>query len=652
MTVHLEHRGKIAVVTIDNPPVNATNTAVRHQLMQLAETLDADADVQAVVLCGAGKMFIGGADITEFDRPPEQPDLPSLIRRLETAAKPWTAAIHGVVFGGGLELVLGCRYRVAAPGTVFGLPEVSLGFVPGAGGTQRLPRLIGPDAAISIAAEQLRPTAEAAAALGLIDRVIAGNLLDEAVAFATERAAGPHPPCAYDRAFPAVDQAFWQRMSARVATASKGLSAPGQVIDIMRYGQEAGIALGLVREREAFLRLRAKDESRALRGLFFAERAALRPADLRGIEPPPLRRIGVVGGGIMGSGIAAALRNAGYEVCLSERDPEALAAGMAKLAGLFEAAAKRGLISAAALAGRMQGVSGMVGLQGLADCDLVIEAVFEDLAVKRAVFAELGRICRPDAILATNTSYIDPQQIAEGLPAPERFIGLHFFSPAHVMKLLEIIPLPQTATPVVAAAFELARKMGKIPVRAGLCEGFIGNRILKRSRATVEALLLQGLQPAQIDAALRGFGFGMGPFEMQDMAGLDISYKNREAVRASGQTLAVSALDLLVRAGRHGQKTGAGWYDYAPGERKPRESAVTAQLIASLRSASPSPALELTAAQIVEIFLTAMAEEGQAILDEGVAQSASDIDLVEVHGYGFPRSKGGPMFQSQARKSK
>lgn len=645
MTVIVERHGSVAVLTIDNPPVNALKTAVRARLLELAEALDADPAVAAIVLRGAGKLFVGGADIAEFDRPPEPPVLPELIARIEGAAKPWVAAIHGQALGGGLELALGCHYRVAARGATMGLPEVTLGIIPGAGGTQRLPRLIGLAAAIPVIAERDMLDTERAARAGLVDRVIEGDLTAGAVEFAASLPGARQP--AGLRPLPDPGAAFWEAAAARIAKGAKGQSAPPAALRAVRHGVEQGVAEGLRNEREIFLALKASDEAAALRHLFFAERAAARPADLRGVDPQRVETVGVVGGGTMGSGIAAAFRMAGLRVILSERDGAALERGMGAVGAIFDAAVKRGTVTEAVAAERMAGVTGCVGLDGLAGCDLVVEAVFEDLAVKRGVFAELVRVCRADTILATNTSYIDPRLIAEALAGPERFIGLHFFSPAQVMKLLEVIPLPGTGLTVLATAFDLARKLGKVPVRAGICEGFIGNRILKRYRAEAEAMLREGVGHAEIDAAMRGFGYAMGPFEMQDMAGLDISFMNREAARARGEDVPETPGDLLVRAGRKGMKTGGGWYDYAPGDRTPRPSPEAARIIAPLAGSGPS----LAAAEIVDRLVGAMAAEGRAILAEGIAAGPADIDLVQVHGYGFPRGKGGPMFQSD-RKAK
>ncbi|MCX8572386.1 3-hydroxyacyl-CoA dehydrogenase NAD-binding domain-containing protein [Aminobacter sp. MET-1] len=647
MSVHVEQRSGIAIVTIDNPPVNAINLAVRTKLLALADEFDADSRVRAVVLTGAGKLFVGGADITEFDRPVEPPSLPDLIGRIESAAKPWIAAIRGAAFGGGLEVPLGCRMRVATEDAKFALPEVNLGIIPGAGGTQRLPRLIGIETALRVAAENLQLDGVRAAELGLVDRLVREPLVDAAVDFALEALESPLPEPASRRPMVAADPATWEEAGQRIRRSARGASAPLLALDALRFGVENGFDAGLANERSIFLKLRASEEAAALRHLFFAERAAPRPADLRGTAPLPLASAGVVGGGTMGVGIAAALRNAGIPVVLVERDQQSLERGLAALKAIFEAARKKASLTDEEAEARMQDVTGAVGYEAFARCDLVIEAVFEDVAIKREVFASLGRICRADAILATNTSYIDPRQIAEGLPDPGRFIGLHFFSPAQVMKLLEIVPTPETRPDVVATSFELARRLGKVPVRSGICDGFIGNRILRRYRAEAEALLRDGVAPAAVDAAMRGFGYAMGPFEMQDMAGLDISFMHREAARARGEQIAETPGDLLVRAGRKGQKSGGGWYDYAPGERSPVPSQEAARIIAPLVGAP----IEIAADRIVSRLIAAMASEGQAILDEGIAASPADIDLVEVHGYGFPRKRGGPMFLTKRQTS-
>jgi 3-hydroxyacyl-CoA dehydrogenase len=643
--VRREDHDGIAVLTISNPPVNALGLATRQALIAAIAALEADDGIRAVVLTGAGKVFVGGADISEFDRPPEAPHLPDVIAAIEAARKPWIAAVNGAALGGGAELALGCSCRILATTARIALPETKLGIIPGAGGTQRLPRLIGIAAAIDVITGGREITADEAHDSGLADGLAGDDLIRTALDFA-RGLTGPLPSPAAMRPLEDPGAEFWDKARARIAKAARGNPAPLAALAAIHEGATAGFAAGIRLERETFLRLRRSDEAAALRYLFFAERAAPRPASPRGITPAPLARIGVIGGGTMGSGIAAALANAGLPVTLAETSPEALATGMARLTAIFAAQVKRGLHDAAAAEARIALVTGTVGLADLSCCDLVIEAVFEDLAVKRGVFAELAGVCGPETILATNTSYLDPEQIVADLPHPGRFIALHFFSPAQVMKLLEIVPLAATSPQTRATGFALAARLGKIPVTAGNCEGFIGNRILKRYRAAAEMLLTEGIPPAAIDGAMRDFGFGMGPFEMQDMSGLDIAFRAREAARASGEGVPEIPGDVLVRAGRLGQKAGAGWYDYAPGSRQPLPSDRVAGLLAPfVLTARP-----LNSAGIADRLVGVMADEGQKILAEGIALSPADIDLVEIHGYGFPRHRGGPMFHMSRKR--
>lgn len=640
MNVLLERHGAIAVVTLNVPPVNALGRAVRAALIDTVDQINTDPSIKAVVLTGAGKLFVGGADISEFERPPEEPHLPDVVKSIEESPVPWVCAVHGMALGGGLELALACRFRLAAPDSLFGLPEVNLGIIPGSGGTQRLARLIGVADALPVVAEKRMLDAMQALELGLLDRVITEPLLVGALAFANAALLQPLPALARRRDLTDPGPMFWQEAEARVGKGARGQAAPLLAIAALRHGIDHGFDAGLAFERETFLRLRATPEAAALRYLFFAERAATRPTALRGVTPRDTTRAGVVGGGTMGVGIAAALRNADIPVVLSERDQPALDRALDALRAIFAAAVKRGSLTEAAAQGRLAGVTGTVGLDALAECDLVIEAVFEDLQVKRTVFATLARLCPRDTVLATNTSYIDPQLIFDGIARPERCIGLHFFSPAQAMKLLEVIPLPQTAPTVAAGAFALAARLGKVPVQSGICDGFIGNRILRRYRAEAEVMLREGISYVAIDAAMRDFGFAMGPFEMQDMAGLDISFLHREAARARGENVPETPGDILVRAGRKGQKTGGGWYDYAPSDRSPRPSDVVVQLLAPMLGSGRT----LPPQAISGRLIAAMASEGRAILEAGIAAKPQDIDLVKVHGYGFPRSKGGPMF--------
>lgn len=643
--VSIEHQDDIAVVTVNNPPVNALGQALRQGLWDAVARLDGDATVRAVVLICAGRTFIAGADVTEFGKPPVPPHLPDLVDRIEAAAKPWIAAIHGSALGGGFEVAMGCRFRVALDSASVGLPEVGLGIVPGASGTVRTPRLAGVAAAVELVTTGRPVRATRAGELGLVDAVVTGDLRAEALAFAQKALTGPLPMAISARPVTAPDAAWWEDQRKAIAKRAKGEVAPLRALDCLRVATEAPFAEAMAHERATFLELRASDQAAALRHVFFAERAAPRPAHLAGTEARPLRTAAVIGGGTMGAGIIAALLDAGLSVTLIERDDAAVARGLANLRAIIDGAVKRGKLTAPQAEARMAGVMAGSDYAALAGADLVIEAVFEDLSVKRAVFAELGKVCRADAVLATNTSYLDPRLIAEGLPGPERFIGLHFFSPANVMKLLEIVPTPMTAPETLATGFALARLLGKIPVQAGICEGFIGNRILKRYRAESEALVRQGTPLAAVDAAMRAYGFAMGPFEAQDLGGLDIAFLQREGARAAGQDVPETLGDILVRAGRKGQKTGGGWYDYAPGDRSPLPSPRVAALLAG----HVTQGAALSGEDISAHLTAAMAAEGQSILAEGIALKASDIDLVEVHGYGFPRWRGGPMFAAGLR---
>lgn len=630
--ISIDRDGEIATVTVDNPPVNALGQALRQGIWDAVGTLDADPSIRAVVLICAGRTFIAGADVTEFGRPPVPPHLPDLVDRLEQAAKPWVAAIHGSALGGGFELAMGCRFRVALDSASVGLPEVTLGIVPGASGTVRTPRLASVEAAVDLVTTGRPVKAAKALSLGLIDALVGGDLRAEAVAFARQALTRPLPPPVSARPVTPPDAQWWEAQQKAIAKRAKGEVAPLRALDCLRKAAESHFAQAMAFERATFLDLRASDQAAALRHIFFAERAAARPVHLAAAQPRPIRAAAVIGGGTMGAGIAAALREAGLPVTLIERDAEAVARGLANLRAIFDGAVKRGKLTEAQGQARMEGITASSDYGLLADTDLVVEAVFEELSVKRAVFAQLAGACRPDAILATNTSYLDPQLIAKDLPHSDRFIGLHFFSPANVMKLLEIVPTPDTSPDTLATGFALARSLNKIPVQAGICEGFIGNRILKRYRAEAEALVRQGTAIAVIDAAMRDYGFAMGPFEAQDLGGLDIAFLQREGARGLGHDVPETLGDILVRAGRKGQKTGGGWYDYQPGDRSPKPSETVARLLAASISDTSGMAHE----KIATYLVAAMAAEGRAILAEGIALSASDIDLVEVHGYGFP----------------
>lgn len=648
MTVHLARQGNAAIVKVDHPPVNALSQAVRQGLWDMVDVLDQDETVKVVILICEGRTFIAGADVSEFGKPPVAPFLPDLVKRIEGARKPWIAAIHGSALGGGFEIALGCRYRVALASASVGLPEVNLGLVPGAGGTVRTPRLAGVEAAVELVTTGKPVRAERARQLGLIDAVVDGDLLAGSLAFAASCDAASIPALAQDRKLDAVAPEFWRQAETSLSKRVRGEIAPLRALACIRAAVERGFDEALAFERETFLELRGSKQASALRHVFFCERAAPRPAELNGVTPRPLRKVGVIGGGTMGAGIAAACRDAGLSVVMIERDQASLERGLGNLDALYQGAVKRGRLSEQQAADRLGGVEGQTDYSALADADLVIEAVFEDLAVKQAVFAKLSEVCRPDAVLATNTSYLDPTRIAQGLAHPERFLGLHFFSPAHVMKLLEIVPIAQTDPAVLATGFALARSMNKIPVRAGVCDGFIGNRILKVTRLQAERLLLAGASPSQVDAAMRGFGLPMGPFEAQDLGGLDIAAFQRKAARERGEPVFAPVAERLCQSGRLGQKTRAGWYDYPDGSRQGQDSAQVAAEIAAAAAEFTYPRRDWRDEEIIGAIVLPMVNEGARILAEGIALRASDIDLVKIHGYGFPRWLGGPMHWAQA----
>ena len=641
--------GEIAHVVIDNPPVNAISHEVRAGLLAAVARLDSDQAVRAVILRGKGSTFVAGADVTEFADPPQPPHLPDVVAAIEGAAKPWAALIIGDALGGGLELALGCRWRLATLDSSLGLPEVSLGIIPGAGGTVRSTRLIGAVEAVALATSGKPVKVGKAVQLGLIDQVLSGDDPVAAASVWLERALTADLPAPV-RARPvtAPDDAFWDEAAAQIAKTAKGNTAPLEVLASIRKAATEGFDAAMAHERATFLRLRGSDQAAALRYLFFAERAAVRPAELRGVTPRPLTRVGVVGGGTMGAGIAVAMRSAGLPVQMAERDSEAAARGRAQVEGIYQGILARGRMSAEQMTDALAGFNAGFDYADLAECDLVIEAVFEDLAVKRAVFAELTRVCAPDAVLATNTSYLNPEQIFEGMPGADRFIGLHFFSPANVMKLLEIVPTRATAQEVLAAGFSLAKRAGKIPVRTGICDGFIGNRILKLMRVQAERILLAGATPAQVDAALRAFGMAMGPFEAQDLSGLDIAAYQRRAARERGEPTFAPIADRLVTAGRLGRKSDAGWYDYTGGKVSPRLPDAVRDAITHARLDQGTSWRVWSEEAIIEAVILPMINEAAQIVQEGIALRPEDVDLVEIHGYGFPRFRGGPVQYGRA----
>ncbi|GAB2454969.1 3-hydroxyacyl-CoA dehydrogenase NAD-binding domain-containing protein [Comamonas humi] len=647
-TVLYEERGGVALITLANPPVNGLGDTVRRGLAEGMARAAASAAVRAVVLQGSGKVFCGGADIRQFNTPAAtaQPMLRAVNRTIETSAKPVVACIHCVALGGGLELALACHYRIADAAAQLGLPEVNLGLVPGGGGTQRLPRLIGAPAALKLITSGKPVDARKALALGLVDAVIDGEREAAAIAFALEQVGKAHPVLA---ARPPAAMSTAEIDTQRQALNPKARNAIAQrtAVDCVQAATELEFEAGLDRERALFDGLVAGQPSKALRHLFFAEKEA---AKFSATTARAIRSVAILGAGTMGGGIAMAFANAGYGVVLCEREQAALDRGLALVRRNYEISAAKGVLSAAEVEARLARIQPTLDLAAFADADLVIEAVFEDMEVKRAVFAQLDRICKPGAILATNTSRLNIDEIAAVTQRPQDVIGLHFFSPAHVMKLLEVVRGARTSDEVIAGCMRMAAAIGKIPVLVGVCEGFVGNRMLTGYWREAGFLLEEGATPAQIDAAMTGFGFAMGPLAMADLAGMDINWATRKRLAPMRpQHLRYSQVaDRICEQGRFGQKTGAGYYRYEAGSRTPIPDPVVDGIIADCAREAGITRRAISDEEIAERCVLALVNEGARIVDEGIAQRASDVDVVYVNGYGFPAWRGGPMFHARS----
>jgi 3-hydroxyacyl-CoA dehydrogenase len=638
----------VLVVTIDNPPVNALSADVRAGLMAALGHAEKDSAIAAVALTGAGNTFIGGADIKEFGKPPVEPLLPEVIARIEDFSKPVVAAINGVALGGGLEVALACHERDAVPTAKIGLPEVKLGIVPGAGGTQRLPRLIGTVAAIELISNGRIVSANEACKLGIIDSLIESSLIDAAVAIARSAADSPLRRTGTLPVPPESTEAI-DKAAAEALRKARGQRGPAEAVRLVRLAAATSLAEGLAEERRTFVELRDSEEAAALRHVFFAERAAGKVEGLENVAPRKIETVGIVGTGLMGSGIAVAALNAGYRIIGIEQTQEAAQKGRERITGILDKAVQSGRLDVTGRDDRLGRLAVVADAQGLAEADLVIEAVFDDLTVKTELFQRLDGIVRADAILATNTSYLDPNVIAAATAHPERIVGLHFFSPANIMRLLEVVNCEKTAPHVLASALAFAKGLGKLPIVCGVTEGFIGNRIFSAYRREAEFMVEDGALPHEIDAALEAYGFPMGLFAVYDMAGLEIAWARRKRQAATRDPAAryVAIADRLCEAGRFGQRAGRGWYAYPDGKRTV-DPEVTA-MIATARAEKDIAPQSFTADEIVTRLLKAMAAEGDALLTEGIAARASDIDLVMINGYGFPPHKGGPMFVAGRR---
>jgi 3-hydroxyacyl-CoA dehydrogenase len=647
-TLNFEVRGDIAVLRFENPPVNSLGHELRSAIVAALGKANEDAAVAAVVLIGAGG-FSGGADIREFGTPKAvaHPNLRTVIREVEDSAKPVIAAIGGVCMGGGLELAMGCHFRIAAAGARIALPEVKLGLLPGAGGTQRLPRLLGVEAALNIIVSGAPVASEKLRGTPLFDEFIEGDLLEGALKFAG-RVIAEKLPVRRVRDLK-VDmtnlEAYLQFARTAVKAAAGPYPAPVACVDAV-----AAVSLpfeaGLKRERELFATLMMSPESAALRHVFAAERAASKILDVPDdTAVRPIRKVGVIGAGTMGGGITMSLINAGIPVVLLEMKQEAIDRGLATIRRNYGGALRKGTLNEESLAQRMALITPTLDYASFADVDLVIEAVFENMDVKHQVFETLDGIVRQGAILASNTSALNLDEIAKFTRRPQDVIGLHFFSPANVMRLLEVVRGDKTSKDVLATAMRLAKTVGKVAVVSGVCDGFIGNRMLARYGAAAHDLIMAGALPEQVDAALQEFGMAMGPFRVGDLAGLDIGWALRKRRAAEFPDRDFSNVsDLLCEAGRFGQKTGAGWYRYEGGSRHPIPDPKVTEFIEQFRRQRGLTPRKVSNEEIVERCIYALINEGARILEDGIAQRSSDIDLVYLNGYGFPAFRGGPMF--------
>jgi 3-hydroxyacyl-CoA dehydrogenase len=643
-------RGGVAVLTLNNPPVNAMGHAVRQELAANLDAAWGDPAVKAIVIVGAGKLFCGGADVKAFNTPASraEPSSRTIVKNIEASQKPVIAAIHGSALGLGLEFAMGCHYRIAQRGSKLGLPEVKLGLLPGGGGTQRLPRLAGVEAAVRMITEGEPATADEALAMGLVDEVAEGDLLPAVLAFAERVAQRSDHPVASHRQVPApADPRYFETQRAKIAAAKRGLPAPLECLACIEAAVTMPFEDGMKFERERFDVLVSGTESKALRHLFLAERAAAKisdiPADVQAAE---IRKVAVIGAGTMGGGIAMSFASAGIPVTVLETRQEALDRGLAMIRKNYAGTVAKGKLAQDEADRRIARIQPSLDLAAVADAALVIEAVFEDMGVKKELFGKLDALCKPDAVLATNTSRLDVNEIAASTSRPESVIGLHFFSPANVMRLVEVVRGRLTSPQVIVTSMSVVRKIGKLPVLVGVCDGFVGNRMVAQYAREAEFLLEEGATPEQVDGALKKFGLAMGRFAMSDLAGLDISWssRKRQAATRPAHLRYSKVADRLCELGRFGQKTGAGFYKYEAGSRTPMPDPLVNDIIEQCAKEAGIERRSISDDEIVERCIYALVNEGAKVLEEGIAQRSSDIDLIYVNGYGFPAWRGGPMF--------
>ncbi|MBS7777472.1 3-hydroxyacyl-CoA dehydrogenase NAD-binding domain-containing protein [Acidovorax sp. CCYZU-2555] len=649
LAVNTALHGAILVVTIDNPPVNALGQAVRQGLAAAIQQAEADDAVQAVLLVGAGKAFIAGADIREFGKPPVPPSLPEVCGAIENCSKPVIAAIHGAALGGGLEVAMSAHYRLALPAASLGLPEVLLGLLPGSGGTQRAPRLMGVKPATELMLGGKPLNAKAALKAGLVDQLVeATDPVAAGLAYANELLA-QNAPVRRTRDIVIVDAAAalaeLEVLKAETAKKSRGLFSPLKIIECVQAAVQKPFDEALAFERAQFIECVASPQRAGLVHAFFAEREVAKVPEAKLAAPRAFSTIAIIGGGTMGAGITVSALDAGYAVTMIERDAESIARGQANVEKVYDGLIAKGRLTADAKAAIMARYTPSTSYDDIAQVDLVIEAVFEDLEVKKAVFRELDRVCKPGAVLATNTSYLDIEAIADATRRPQDVIGLHFFSPANIMKLLEIVVPSKVGADVVATAFELAKKLKKVPVRAGVCDGFIGNRILAVYKQAADYLMEDGASPYEIDAAVRSFGYPMGPFQVTDLAGGDIGWATRKRRAATRNPAAryVEIADRICERGWFGQKTGRGFYLYPQGARVGQPDPEVLAIVDAERQKKGVTPRTFTEAEILRRYMAAMVNEGAKVVEEGIALRPLDVDVTFMSGYGFPRHRGGPM---------
>lgn len=643
--VKVERHDAVAIVTVDSPPVNALSAAVRKGILEGVKSASADPQVQAIVIACAGRTFIAGADITEFGKPPQSPSLHDVIAGIESSTKPVVAAIHGTALGGGLELALGCHFRVATKDAKLGLPEVKLGLLPGAGGTQRLPRAVGPELAVKMIVTGEFISASDALKNGLIEEIIDGEPAVGGEAFARKVLAEKRPLRKLrdddsKLAAAKADKSIFTNAAAAANKRNRGLEAPLAAAEAVSHSLDMPFDDALKAERDLFLKLMNGDQSKAQRYAFFAEREAAKVSGVPdGTKARNVKQVAIIGAGTMGGGIAMSFANVGIPVTLIETGDEQLKRGLGVMQKNYEATAARGGIPADAPAKRMGLIKGMVGIENVKDADLIIEAVFETMAIKKEVFGKLDQFAKPGAVLATNTSYLDINAIAAMTKRPQDVLGMHFFSPANVMKLCEIVRGEKTAPDALMTAVSVAKRIAKVPVVVGVCDGFVGNRMLAARGKQAEKFLFEGALPQQVDAVLTKFGMPMGPFAMGDLAGLDIGWRSRQ-----DRGIKSEIADAICEAGRFGQKTGKGYYKYEAGSRSPLPDPEIEKLIEETTTKLGLKRRQITDDEIHERLMYPMINEGARILEEKIAARPSDIDVVWLYGYGWPIYRGGPMF--------